>query len=67
MVRSEVREWLSKSEKDFDEARFLFNNDRNEIEKSLESTQAFIDILKRLVSWHTITSEFGVPIAYGQK
>jgi len=50
MVRSEVREWLSKSEKDFDEARFLFNNDRNEIEKSLESTQAFIDILKRLVS-----------------
>jgi HEPN domain-containing protein len=28
MVRSEVKEWFSKAEKDFDEARFLFNNDR---------------------------------------
>jgi HEPN domain-containing protein len=28
---------------------FLIEYDRNEIEKSLESTQAFIDILKRLV------------------
>jgi len=126
MVSAEAEEWVSKAEKDFDEARFLFNNDRplehvafflhqsvekylkgfliskgwelekthdlvklirdaigfdkslaefmplmsdmanyyiesrypigllieydrNEIEKSLESTQTFVDILKRLV------------------
>ena len=28
MGRSEVKEWFSKAEKDFDEAIFLFNNDR---------------------------------------
>jgi len=29
MDNSEAREWFSKAEKDFDEARFLFNNNRH--------------------------------------
>jgi HEPN domain-containing protein len=29
MDREDVKEWLSKAEKDFNEARFLFNNNRH--------------------------------------